>query len=521
MPIAPSTTNEPPKSESPADETTAQIPAQVLPPVLASAEKKDGSDFDPIKENGPIFVGWEKPDLALVISGRMDGYIEPCGCAGLDRMSGGMSRRATMIDQLRNDGWPVLALDVGSLIKGYGRQAEIKFQMVVESFRKMGYDAIGLGKTDLQLPAGELASVTAGEESPFVSANVGLFDLDSELIARSKILEAGGIKVGVTSIFGESFQKQINNQDIVSLNPAAALQKVLPKFENESLCLQILLAFSTKEEAIKLAKQFPQFDIIVMGDGPAEPPSKPEKVPGTDQLLIEVGDKGTNAIVLGYYAGNPEPKITYQRVPLDSRFPASTTMGHLMAAYQEQLKMQGLEGLHIRPVQFEDAPLKGEFIGSKKCETCHEESYEVWKKSSHADAWQSLLDSPIPRNHDPECISCHVVGWHPTRYFPYKSGFLSVEKTDHLKNVGCESCHGPGEAHAKAEVGADEPLQEKLRTAMRVTVEEAQNDPRKMCYNCHDLDNSPDFNFETYWPKVAHKENEDDEEAEDESQPSQ
>jgi hypothetical protein len=26
-----------------------------------------------------------------------------------------------------------------------------------------------------------------------------------------------------------------------------------------------------------------------------------------------------------------------------------------------------------------------------------------------------------------------------------------------------------------------------------------------VCINCHDHDNSPEFDFERYWPKVEHK----------------
>ena len=59
--------------------------------------KHSGVPFDPIKENGPIFDGWPKPKLAMVITGMEDGYIEPCGCAGLDRMKGGMGRRCTLL----------------------------------------------------------------------------------------------------------------------------------------------------------------------------------------------------------------------------------------------------------------------------------------------------------------------------------------------------------------------------------------------------------------------------------------
>jgi hypothetical protein len=30
--------------------------------------------------NGPVFAGWEAPQAVLVVTGELDGYIEPCGC---------------------------------------------------------------------------------------------------------------------------------------------------------------------------------------------------------------------------------------------------------------------------------------------------------------------------------------------------------------------------------------------------------------------------------------------------------
>jgi hypothetical protein len=468
--------------------------------------KNSGVPFDPIAVNGPTFVGWPKPKLAMVITGMEEGYLEPCGCAGLDRMKGGMGRRATLFKELRREGWPVLALDVGGLVQGFGRQAELKFQTAVEGKRRMKYDAIAFGADDLRLPAGELVAVAAGidgKASPFVSANVGLLGQPGEITPQSHILQAGGMKIGVTAVLGKSYQKEIHNDEIEMTDPVAALEKIVPELQRNADYL-VLLAHATMDESIELGRRFPAFQLVVTSDGPSEPPATAQRIEGTKTLLVTVGYKGMNAVVLGFFDNAAHP-LRYQRVPLDSRFASSPDMKMLMTAYQDQLKAIGFAGLGLRPAPHSLAETNRQFIGSQKCESCHEESYRIWKKSGHGHAYDTLVKLDPPRQFDPECVSCHVTGWHPTKFFPYQSGFESLDKTPRLINTGCEDCHGPGEKHAEAEMGSDRVLQEKYRQAVVITKAQSK---KQQCYSCHDLDNSPDFDFDKYWPYVEHYEKE-------------
>ena len=50
-----------------------------------------------------------------------------------------------------------------------------------------------------------------------------------------------------------------------------------------------------------------------------------------------------------------------------------------------------------------------------------------------------------------------------------------------------------------AENGKDPEKRELLRQALRLQKGLAE---QHVCANCHDGDNSPEFKFETYWPKV-------------------
>lgn len=464
------------------------------------ATKKTG--FDPVKENGPIFVGWTKPRAALVITGRQEGYLEPCGCAGLDRMKGGASRRHTFLEQLRGQGWPIVCMDLGGLSKGFGRQAELKFQTTVEALKRMGYNAIGLGTTDLRLPGAELLSVAKGvgnQQSPFISANVGLFTFDPPMIDAYRVVEAGGMRIGVTAVLGTQEQNLVQNGDVLKEDPEKKLAEMLPKLKTEADYL-VLLAFASIEEATVLSRRFPEFKVVVTAGGGPEPPAEPARI--GKSLLVEVGEKGMNAIVVGLYDDAEHP-WRYQRVPLDSRFKNSPEMRMLMESYQDQLKSLGFAGLGLRAVPHPQKKLLGNFVGSDKCESCHAESYRVWKKSGHSRAYQTLASLNPPRNFDPECVACHVIGWHPQECFPYEGGFASQETTPKLVNVGCESCHGPGGAHVAAEQSDDEKVQGTLRRAVQVTKEEAH---QRMCTTCHDGDNSPDFKFETCFPDVEHHE---------------
>lgn len=172
-----------------------------------------------------------------------------------------------------------------------------------------------------------------------------------------------------------------------------------------------------------------------------------------------------------------------------------------------------LGGLGLTGVAHPD----GEFAGSDACADCHSAAWAVFEKSPHYHATETLEQLDPPRQFDPECLSCHVTGWNPQEYFPYLTGYLSHEVTPLMERNGCENCHGPGAEHVKAENGetdVTDAQKESLRAALRMKIvanegnkegqEFASGTVVKNCMLCHDLDNSPDFDFQKYWPEVEH-----------------
>lgn len=92
-----------------------------------------------------------------------------------------------------------------------------------------------------------------------------------------------------------------------------------------------------------------------------------------------------------------------------------------------------------------------EYVGSKKCKTCHIKQYKSWKETKMAQALEVLkpgeaveakethgIDPDSDYTADAECLQCHTTG------YGKPGGFVSVDETPDLAGVGCESCHGAG-----------------------------------------------------------------------------
>lgn len=129
-----------------------------------------------------------------------------------------------------------------------------------------------------------------------------------------------------------------------------------------------------------------------------------------------------------------------------------------------------------RPVP---APKKGEasYVGMAACEDCHQDAVDFWKKTVHAQAWQTLVDRG--QQFDMECINCHVTGWD-------KPGGSNLAHNDSLRDVQCEVCHGPASIHV-AKGGEEKPSAVKRMPAQDLCAT-----------NCHTHEHSDTFAYEAY-----------------------
>ena len=462
-----------------------------------------------------FFQGWESPRVVLAITGEQHGYIEPCGCTGLENQRGGLARRYTLFESVRARGWDLVPVDTGNQIRRFGTQAEIKFQSAVAGMRKMGYQAVALGPNDLRLSSTMLAGMTipTGSDPPLFFGGSAMLFGDESFIPPISVVKGNGLRIAMTSIIAKSRTAGVNNQDVSVEEVSKAVKQAATRLAQANADWSVLIIHGSTEESQSLVKGLSGIDLVVCSGEPGEPMRAPVEIDGSDAKMILVGDKGMHVGFIGLY-GDRTTKLRYQRVPLDASYSDAKSMLQLLADYQNTLKLRGLKGLGVQPVAHESGR---KFVGSAACDSCHDEAFVIWKEGvdgnhgPHSHATESLVHpgerSGIPRHYDPECLSCHVTGWNPTQYYPYESGYLDLERSKHLTGNGCENCHGPGSKHVAAENGevdADDKTLEVLRLEMKITLDGAEN----RCMVCHDLDNSPDFHdrgaFKEYWSKIRH-----------------
>lgn len=420
--------------------------------------------------------------FVALITGNWNSHLEPCGCT--DKQRGGIDRRTKVINQITEDPERRLLLDAGPLIDHIDRQDQLKFETFLYSMKRLNYDAICLTPYELVLLREKIA-LPRELHSPIVCTNMPEENradyhtrpyLKKTLDHEGRTLET--LTFGLTWAVGVN--SEIHQQKLNLLDPIGSLYDELNNLEIDPETpstdrLIIVLLNLDDDDLARAVTGIKAVDIMIM-KGAAD---KPELCPinGNGQLIFTTGQMGKYIarVDVPFDKAPQYQNLTFSPVEIDSRFPRDDEIVNIIDEYQFRLRFENLiEKMPRRPL--EDGLF---FVGNSQCEECHEDIYANWKKFSHYKAMDTLEE--VGRDFNPECVACHTVGMH------YETGYVSMEKTPDLGNVGCEMCHGPGSHHL-------------------VYPEEEYREVFTRCETCHDHENSPMFEpqREEYFQKINH-----------------
>lgn len=422
----------------------------------------------------PLFGNTKQPWLAF---GDLRGDVSPCGCDPVTDL-GGIRRLSRFIAATRKDHPATVVFSLGGNAPLDKKEAG-KARAIQEALLLLKPEALlarGLEMKD-PIPA----------NLPYVLSN-----------SRKR---PAGVKESVT--VGPWVVLGFDEQAPHARPYSAALEKSWRKILAEHKDKKAVLLFAGKTPSLERIKKTGLFsEIISANTAPAnaEPTQKEKEEPGRllrtagvymvpsfGQGVLRGGSLRTPprlSLPLDCKPGSLEPRC--QKKPtlmegganlftwLDLSWEGPSPADAIFAAYNEGAAHVFAERALERAKHLKTSP----FVGAAACASCHPAAFQAWEKSKHAHAWNSLKTKN--KDQDPECVSCHVLGYEA------KGGFADMDSSPQFANVQCESCHGPRREHA-----ANPAIKPK-------------HDAHAACAGCHTPPHSPGFNMESYWRQIKH-----------------
>jgi len=396
--------------------------------------------------------------LTIFLTGNTLGALKPCGCSG--GQLGGLDRRPAIFNSVPRE--RRLIVDTGSFVESDSEQDLIKFNVIVRAFDLLDYDLVNLSEQDVKI-VGNLGLLDGigsvlNVMSPYEPT-------DAELPAgfRKRLSPEGeAVSITVATLNAESEQKIEQIGELFARQPDVRTVNIL------------ILNDCDTATAASIAKKVPVVDCLVCPSDSDEPRVIGD--PNSRPLVFSVGRFGRYICRLRAVPCEDKLKLDFEAIPVAEDLRREPLLVQLYNDYQQLVKEANLLEKYPR------LPLSDgvEYVGSKSCEPCHGYEYEKWSGNAHAHAYATLEN--FGSQYDPECVVCHVVGMR------YESGFFSEQKTSHLRDVGCENCHGPASEHIRT-AGAAKPAE-----------------PTSRCLDCHTPEHSGNYagNEQYYLEKIAH-----------------
>jgi len=243
---------------------------------------------------------------------------------------GGVSRRATLVNEIREKNDYVLLLDAGDIFQGTPYFNEFKGELEMKVMEEMKYDVVTLGNHDFDIGMEAYVKAHANANFPVVNCNYdfGTTPLAS-LVKKSVILKKAGQKIGILGVGidltglvpASNFEGMTYTDPIVAANKEAAYLR--KKGCDLIICLSHLgYEFMDPNKVCDkhLAAQSKDIDIIIGGHTHTFL-TEPQSFTNAEGKKVIVNQVGYGGLFLGKIDVTFEPSdnygYTYQSKPLD------------------------------------------------------------------------------------------------------------------------------------------------------------------------------------------------------------
>ena len=367
-------------------------------------------------------------------------------------------------------------LDGGDLFGSRNQNEKHKTSFLCEVTADFGTDAIGLGERDLNYGLEYLQTAMRETGLPFTNANVRLKSTGELICPEYLVIERGGIRFGIISVLDTGYRiisMTPKDDEFEVADPVATLRELLPRVREEADTI-ILLGHLGDKRTEQVLSEVNGVDVALVGHSRRNIDT--ERLVGDTMLLCSTYDS--------YYVGRANMFFRETDGRVMAVDVTTTAMNDKveddpeMATRVEEYKASLVAFKDAKRAAYpRDRGAKSEnYLGDRSCKSCHEDAWSSYTDSKHRQAYMTLRRKG--QFNEPKCLSCHTTG------YQYYNGYGEKSPYNRLTNVQCEACHGYGTEHA--------------RDGSWIT------QAREACVTCHDAENSPDFDYATYWEKIKH-----------------
>lgn len=407
--------------------------------------------------------------IRIIYLNNVDGYLRACHCPG--NLFGGLLYAVGVVNNLRKENPNTLFVDAGDLFPGKAWKPKARY--AIEFYNYMNVDAVNVGDQEFWFGVPYLQHLAHLSHFPFISLNLRY--KNKPLFKPYIIKEIAGIKIGIIGFLDKGTLGLIDStklEYVKVLNYRPELRKTIATLKQQNVPVIILLSHCGLEKDKEIAKEFPNINFII-GAHSEKLLQKPVVVGKT--AIFQAEHYAHYLGVLDVLASKDGVQAYENKVIKLESVPVTQEAAKI---YQEYLNASDALVDSLSKVVHKSAKNYVTAPSSAKCGSCHFDEYDQWSRTPHAFAWETIAKEG--RTKDVSCISCH------TTLYRKNGGFVDMEITPELVNVGCVSCHRDYEGH---------PVQKKSMEPVKEAT----------CKECHDKPNSPDFNFQTYREAVLHE----------------
>jgi len=203
-------------------------------------------------------------EITILYTGSTHAMLYPCKCPLAS--DGGLSRRSTLIKELRKKYPDLILLDAGSFFAGgpldeYTQNQELDKKRTLfnlKAMELMGYDAVAVGEDEFNFGRGFLEEIISKTKIGFLSCNI-----KSEKFLPYIIKQIKDMKIGIIGVSRLFDLQKLDGLEIIE--PSVAVKNTVEQLKQKDVDLIVLLGELSSQEEDKIIREVKGIDLLIEG----------------------------------------------------------------------------------------------------------------------------------------------------------------------------------------------------------------------------------------------------------------